>query len=181
MNIKDIQSLSKQALKKQLKSTIKKAAFKHLNKLKNQHSKVKNISYTELALQPYFKSNTITNEEAKLLFGLRTKTVKGIKANFAQMNINCLHCPLKFWEKDEAPEIDTQEHLLKCKKLADQIEKTGIIEYSHIYSDLVKQKEAIVVFKSKLAEREAVLTNPVNFLDPSTVSSQCCDHAAITC
>ena len=50
LNIKDIQSLSKQALKKQLKSTIKKAAFKHLNKLKNQHSKVKNISYTELNL-----------------------------------------------------------------------------------------------------------------------------------
>ena len=114
-NFDDIQNLSKQVLKKQLKSKIKKTAFKHLNKLKSQHSKVRHMSYTELVLQPYLKSKNITNEQAKLLFALRTKTVNGIKANFAQMNLKCLHCPLKCWENDEAPEIDTQEHLLKCK------------------------------------------------------------------
>lgn len=180
LNFDDIKSLSKQVLKKQLKSKIKKTAFKHLNKLKSQHSKVRHMSYTELVLQPYLKSKNITNEQAKLLFGLRTKTVKGIKANFAQMNLKCLHCPLKCWENDEAPEIDTQEHLLKCKKLADT-EKTGRVEYSQNYSDLMKQKEAIVVFKYYLEKREDLLSNPANTLDPSTVFSQCCDHAAIIC
>ena len=182
LNFDQIQNLSKHSLKKLLKSTVKKEAFKHLSKLKSQHSKVKNVSYSELALQSYFNSNEFTNEEAKLLFGLRTKTVKGIKANFPHMNLKCLHCPLKCWKKDEDPEIDSQEHILKCKKLSYQKEKGGGIEYTFIYSDLKKQKEAINVFKALLLEREMFITStPVNSLDPSTVPSQCCDFAAITC
>ena len=108
LNFYQIQNLSNQGLNKWLRSTIKREAFKHSSKLKSQHSKVKNVSYSELTLQSYFNSNDITNEEAKLLFCLRTKTVKGIKANFPNMNLKFLHCPLKCWKKDEDPEIDSR-------------------------------------------------------------------------
>jgi len=156
LNFDQIQTLSKQMLKKLLKSNIKKAAFTHLNKLKSQHSKVKHISYNELAIQPYLSSNNITNEEAKLLFRLRTKTLKEIKANFPQMNKKCLHCPLRCWNKDQAPEIDTQEHILKCKKLSYEKVNTSKVDYSYIHSELVYQKVAISVFKSLLEERETL-------------------------
>jgi len=46
--------------------------------MKSKHIKVVNIEYSELTPPNYLKSILFTNEEAKLLFDLRTKTSKNL-------------------------------------------------------------------------------------------------------
>ena len=173
-------SLSKIALKKMLKYKIKSKALEYLNNLKNEHSKVRHISYRKLETQEYLVSNVITNEEARLLFSLRTSTLKVFKANFPKMYKNCLHCPLNCWEQHEKAPLDTQEHMLHCRKLnvlgVDTVSLSKI-EYSNLFSDLKKQKEIAVLYQQLLQQRETISgrPDPVNTLDPSTVLHQCCD------
>ena len=100
-----------------------------------------------------------------MLFALRTRTSK-------------LHCPLRCWGTGEQPSIDTQAHTLECKKLPQSRTNaiaTEKVEYSHIFSEIKKQKEVVVVIKQLLEEKEK-LCPPGDKLDPSTVSSLCCSN-----
>ena len=117
-----------------------------------------------------------TNVEASLLFGLRTRTAKQFKGNFPNLRLNCVHCPLKCWTANETPVIDSQEHILECKKLCDFRVKeiaTEKVVYSDLFSDVKKQKEAVTLFKSLLEEREKLCPPGAN-LDLSTVLDLCC-------
>ena len=114
-----IENLSKQALKRTVKMKMRKASFSYLLSLKKQHSKVNHIAYKELETQKYLKSIIFDNVEASLLFGLRTKTARQFKGNFPNLNKTCIHYSLKCWKENETPPIDSQEHILECKKLSD--------------------------------------------------------------
>ena len=122
------------------------------------------------------KSIIFTNEETSLLFGLRTKTAREFKANFPHQNMTCIHCPLKCWAPNQTPLIDTQEHILQCKKLS-AIRMQEIVsekvEYSNLFSHVKKQKEIVTLIKILLEERDK-LCPPGAKLDPSTVTGLCC-------
>ena len=92
IDIEAIQNISKQGLKKLVKIKAREAAFKYLVEKKNKHSKVKDIQYKELKTQNYLKSTLFSNDEATLLFALRTKTSEHFKANFHNLNKSCTHC-----------------------------------------------------------------------------------------
>ena len=154
VNIENIEKISKQGLKKLVREKARAAAFKYLSELKAKHSKVQNIIYKELACQNYLKNIVFSNEEASLLFALRTKTSKHFKANFPNMNKSCIHCPLKCWGEGEEPIKDTQEHILECKNPTKMRTSPRKVEYTHIFGNIKKQKEAVVITKQCVEEKD---------------------------
>ena len=180
-NFEDLVKLSKNVLKRTVKEKVREAAFKYLLEIKSTHSKVAHIHYKDLSAQNYLKNILFTNEEAKLLFELRTKTAKQFKGNFSKMNKTCVHCPLMCWAPGDPPVIDSQEHILECQKISVPACKgiaTNKIEYEHLFSDMKKQKEAVILFQLLIEERIKLYPPGVN-LDPSTVSSLCCGNSIV--
>ena len=178
IDINNIETQSKQTLKRIVKQKVKEEALKHLLEMKSKHSKVANIEYSELAPQNYLKSILFNNEEAKLLFDLRTKTSKSFKSNFPAMHKASPHCPLECWGTAEQPLLDTQEHILNCKKLQN-VKSSDLtaqkVEYSFLFGDIKKQKEIVTLFKLYLDEKQKICP-PGAKLDPSTVQGLCCSN-----
>ena len=97
------------------------------------------------------------------------------------MNKTCVHCPLMCWAPGDPPVIDSQEHILECQKISVPACKgiaTNKIEYEHLFSDMRKQKEAVILFQLLIEERIKLYPPGVN-LDPSTVSSLCCGNSIV--
>ena len=168
-----------------IKTKVKAAALKYLKTLQQPHTKVNHINYDELSTQKYLTSPLFSNSETEMLFALRTRTVKEFKANFPNMNIGNMNCPLNCWKEGEQPSGDTQQHILHCPQLKVETSDLarGQVEYNHIFSDVHKQKEATVLFEKLLEAREQNLNKPDPpgfILDPSTSSCSCCGDLVFT-
>ena len=79
-DLKDIgityeEAITNQITKQKLKELAKVAAFTQLLKDQKEHSKVKQIKYEDLTLQPYLKSDIFWQKIAKMLTALRSKSV----------------------------------------------------------------------------------------------------------
>ena len=83
--------MTKEKLKSKIKKKSRKTGISQLKHLQQNHSKVKQIQ--QLELMQYLKSPIFTTENMKLLLALRTRTVKGIRADFSGMFTSTL-CPL---------------------------------------------------------------------------------------
>ena len=57
MNEEAIKSTTKQEYKNKIKQQVKEAAFKEFMKIKQNHSKLYEMHYTVLEMQPYLQSN----------------------------------------------------------------------------------------------------------------------------
>ena len=147
-----IRNISKYEHHKEVKSKIRKAAFKHLQQLQQTHSKVRNIKYHSMKMQQYMSAPNMTIEDISLLFALRTRTVRGIRSDFGDM-YSSDQCPLCV----DSPHKDTIEALTKCPSLSNT--NLNGSEFEDIFSNSVdKQREATHHFKILLKEREAELT-----------------------
>ena len=81
------------------------------------HEKVRHIKYDSLEEpQEYLCHKLSNNRQNKLLFNLRCQTVKNIKNNFHKQYKNNLGCPFNCFG-----EIDSQENLLKCNRLRQEL------------------------------------------------------------
>ena len=128
-SIEEISLLKKAKLKIIVKEACKASALKYLlNEIKEKDiSKLKNITYNELKMQPYLSSSKKSLKHKKILFKARTKMLN-VNWNFGNKSL-CLLCKLK---------DDQQEHLLSCIKI--KLESSIILEnknnckYSDIYS-----------------------------------------------
>ena len=168
-----------------IKKKIQKAAFEYLKNLRQGHSKVKDIMYDVLETQPYLTSPIFSDEETELLYSLRTRTADHFKANFRNQYGGKVDCPLKCWGEDEQPSEDTQQHLLSCAKLKQEINTQDLatenVKYEHLFGSTVQQKEATVLFKRLLDARKLLQSNPPGEkLDLSMVSCQCYSDAFFT-
>ena len=105
-NLNEIKKMKKVLFKKLVKNNAKVAALKYLEKFKVEHSKMKNLSYKSLNIQPYLTSTKIYPQVAKQAFKWRTRMMK-FKANFPN-GTDDLQCPLGCLEDDR------QERLLSC-------------------------------------------------------------------
>ena len=112
LDLDEIKEKSKESFSNLVKVNVREAAFQDLQKMKNEHSKMSNISYTKLELQSYFKSKNIYPADAKNIFKFRTR-MANVKTNFRsqyQGDLKCVDCdnnPLETEAND-----DSQEHLL---------------------------------------------------------------------
>ena len=68
MNEKEISYRTVNEYKRDIKKKTRVAAFEYLKTKQSQHSKVRNIEYTQLETQPYIKSLLFTDKEVSLLF-----------------------------------------------------------------------------------------------------------------
>ena len=176
-----ITNTSDDIYKASVKKNIRKSALGYLNKVKQTHSKVKEISYDDLKIQPYLKSPLFTNQETSLLFALRSRTNDIFKANFRNMYGNVVPCPLECWDTDDIAIEDTQKHLLNCDvikaKYVTADVASGDVEYEDIFGNVKKQKEAVVLFTRLLEVRTEIIKEkenpPVDVLDPSMGANLC--------
>ena len=146
LNLDEIKSMSKEAFKELVKQKCSKLAFSNLLKLKSSHSKLKNLSYDNLAMQPYLVDGAFTEEDVRLIFLFRTRMID-VRNNYKNMYTDH-RCPLC------AIEFDTQEHLLTCPKLP----VSGNILYKDIYgSDTTRMKVTFTALKTALSSREEIL------------------------
>ena len=130
-----IEAMSPLVFKKYVKNKIRNAAFQHLNELKSGHSKVRENNYFNLEKpQEYLTSELFTNQQCSLIFALQSKTLRGVKNNFKNMNSDNHLCPLcERWP-------DTQEHIGRCKILQDILPHISLIDYSGLFGNVHQQK-----------------------------------------
>ena len=137
--------------KKLIKSKVNETAFKELENLKEGHSKVRDNVYLDFKhIQPYLRNKNITNRQSSILFSLRSKTIRGIKANFPKLYSSIL-CPLCETHKD------TQENLLLCKVLQNILPLNTHIEYGHMRGSNEQQTMFIQVYEKYLTIRDELL------------------------
>ena len=128
-NLEQIKSMSKNVFKKLVKVKAKKYAFNYLLKLKSTHTKMKNITYTELKLQNYLKSDNIPVYEAKNLYQFRVRA-----ANFRENYKNKYEsestvCPLCLNHQD------TQAHCVECVDILQMLPVEG--NYTDIFGNKI--------------------------------------------
>ena len=97
--------MKKNAFSKLIKKKIFDISFEFLLKNKNEHSKMDDLSYENLEMQSYLKTDEISTKEAKSIFKYRTRMAL-VKANFSSQFID-MYCP------ECTLHLDTQEHLLE--------------------------------------------------------------------
>ena len=80
---KETQNMSKRNLSNVVKFAVEKYAFSYLIAIQKQKNKWKEIKYSHLALQPYFRPRENINLNSQRdIFALRTK-INNIEANFS--------------------------------------------------------------------------------------------------
>ena len=123
--------------KKKIKSSIQKAAFKYFLQKKEKHTKLDKIEYTQLKLQPYLSTKSITNKQKELLYVLRSKC-HGSKINFKKLYRNDLKCVLGCIKNED------QFHVfMQCKPLMDKLNISNSSQYNQMFGSLHQQVQLI--------------------------------------
>ena len=178
-----VESVGVEKFKQLVKTKVREAALKYLKVKQQTHTKVQNILYNKLEIQPYLKSVLFNNDETKLLFSLRTRTSESFKCNFRNLYRGQVDCPLQCWDAGEEPIEDSQQHILECKKM--QIENSNValgkVVYNDLFGEVSRQKEAITLFAELMEMKENQMKSPPgDMLDPSIGSNQCCRNTVFT-
>ena len=74
LNESEIKVISKQEYKMKIKKLIHRAAFLEYDKEKADKSKLNQLQYKSLQIQPYLAKNGLSNEEINLLYSLRSRS-----------------------------------------------------------------------------------------------------------
>ena len=149
LNLNQIKIYSWSRFKDLVQRKCNEAAFEHLSNLKSTHSKLSNIKYEKLQMQPYLHEKTFHSGDARVLFRFRTRMVR-VRANYKSMYDNGdTLCPLCSTGED------TQEHLLGCEMLH---ENGTTASYNDLFgSDILLMKSTFEILKASLTEREKLL------------------------
>lgn len=152
---------SKTQLKLIIKEKLKASVLKKLKDKQSSHSKIRDITYNKLQIQPYMASNKFTNEMVQLIFNFRSSMIKNVKANFSSINRNNMWCKLKCQDEKE---IDSQQHLLGCKVLLKELkdqerESLSNVVYDFLFGSLEQQRQVALVLGKLLEIRDKLLEN----------------------
>ena len=143
----DIRSMTKYKFKKIVKKALTRTVLQYLESLKR--TKSAKIESDNLNIQPYLKSESLSLNDKKLLFKLRSRMVP-VSSNFGGKD-SCKFCQI---------EISSQEHLLDCLFLKSQNSNVlfNPIQHDDIYSDSIqKMKNAAFIFKEAIRMIEILL------------------------
>ena len=171
-----IKHMGKQQFKTFVRNKIKEATLKYLQEKQAGHSKVNDIKYPKLLIQPYLSSSIFNNKECELLFALRSHTVRGIKANTPSIYRNNMSCPLKC---NSTNQQDEQEHLLKCHRLMAELKIAQSVEYKDLFGNTHEQKAAVLMLmkllevRTRLLEKDIQATTPASGASLDTASQAC--------
>ena len=108
----EIEATSKYTFKNLVKRNVDSEALKYLNEKAAKHSKSGDLIKSEISEERYLTDKRFSLSEVQLLFKLRTRMLD-VKKNSPSLWNNVLTCRIC---KDEI-EIESQEHLLRCKEI----------------------------------------------------------------
>ena len=121
--------------------------LEYLLKLKEKHTKMENLEYSELKMQSYLKDPDISVAEARNLYRYRTRSAKykeNMKSSYTTTSLACLVCFVQ---------PDTQQHSLQCPEIKAKVKVEGIykdIFEEDIPSDISKTLLRISKFREDL-------------------------------
>ena len=138
-NFEYMRSKSSISFKRLVRTKAKEYALKYLLNMKQEHSKMDDLVYNELKLQPYLKSENIPVHEAKNLFKYRVK-VAHFKENYKERYKDKVTvCPLC------TIHLDTQAHALQCPEIKSKIQIEG--NYRDIFKNKIPSEISKTLFK----------------------------------
>ena len=137
MNEDSISQTPKSVYKKTIWSLVKKAAFEYFMNLKKTHTKLDNLTYTQLKPQAYMSSTHITQKQKELLYVLRS-TCYGVKNNFKKLYKNDLTCRFGCTQNEDQYHAFTQ-----CQPILHKLKYLGIIQYNDIFGSTHEQINTI--------------------------------------
>ena len=148
-----IMQMNKDKFKAIVSCAVEESAIQYLNRIAASHSKSEDLINTRLIKEQYFEDQRFSRSEVELLFALRTRTVRDIKANFPSQygrNLTCDLCEVA---------VCCQEHLLSCVRLQAHVNIPGDACYSDLFRNTDKQLNIVRIFKKLLRTRELLLGN----------------------
>ena len=152
-----IASQSDNVYKKNIKEQMRKVALLKFNKMKEKHSKIKDITYESLSKpQSYITSNLLNNKQTGLIVNLRSRCERSFRNNFKTMHPVYQSCPLC----ELVP--DTQEHALECKTIKEymtrnELEELQSVRYEHLFGSTEEQAALSAVYINILSIRDRLL------------------------
>ena len=129
MSLEEMKEKSEYSFKRLVKIKMKEYTLDYLMEIKEKHTKMDNLFYTEIKLQNYLNNDKISVKEAKNLYRFRTRVAK-FNENFKN-SYNGIACPLCLVMPD------TQAHCVQCPELRNKVNIIG--NYSDIFSDNIPQ------------------------------------------
>ena len=138
--------------KKQVKNKAKEFAFDKLMELKNAHSKMNSISYSELKLQSYFSLPETNITEIRKVFLFRTR-MANFSENFRNRSDVSRLCPLCDLH------LDNQIMIAQCKVISDQFKGSVQQILKNIYSqsivkNSVKELVKVLEYREKIMKEK---------------------------
>ena len=139
MTDQEIGVMQKERFRKQVKEKVLNTAFAYLKNIKQGHSKMENVVYSNFEISSYLSSPLFNTESRSLLLGLRTRTVSGVRKDFSGLYPDML-CPLGCGQDSSLPNILTCS-VLKSHHTSQNISSSDV-KYEDIFSpDITKQKQ----------------------------------------
>ena len=96
------------------------------------------MKYTKLEIAPYLRTPLFKHEEAAQLVALKTRTVRCIQSDVAEMYRD-KYCPLK------CGAIDNLENILTCNKLQNHIKANDKSINMTTFSPVISSRLALLV------------------------------------
>ena len=91
LDLEDIRCMKKDPFKKLVKEKCQDIALKYLLEDNEGKSKLKNLKYYQLSMQPYLQSDQITTRQKKYLFRFRTRMIK-VNHNYGNKSVCLFKC-----------------------------------------------------------------------------------------
>ena len=125
LTLEEIQKKSKNSFKRLVKTKTREYALHFLLDLKEKHTKMDNLQYTELKLQKYLKNDSIPVPEARNLYRFRTRCAK-FKENM-KTGYQSTPCPFCLVQPDN------QIHSVQCSVVSTKVKIEG--NYNDIFKE----------------------------------------------
>ena len=147
----EIKTTRKVKWKNMVKKSISEHAFSNLEKIKQSHSKVKELKHEKLNIQTYFLPNKldISKEDIQNIFRMRCQVVN------LKMNMKGIYDEYECKVCEE--ENETQEHIYECREIWKMRKKEQIKNpsYEKIMNGSIKEKlEVSRIFKENMTIHE---------------------------
>ena len=146
--------MKKEEFKKIVKQKVKEDCFAKMERMKDNHTKVKDLIHTrDYKVQEYMISNKVTHKISKLIFNLRSNCVNEFRSNFRNLNPTTL-CPLCLKHED------TQQLALACEEVAHHLtqEELNSVKYDNLGGNVEDQAKIANVFLKIIKVREKLAT-----------------------
>ena len=145
--------MGKYELKNIVHEALTTKVFEYLIQIQNTQSKIRDVVYTELSLQPYLQSHDISNDMASFIFQSRSRMLD-VRTNYRGSYPNGQHFCQACLNKNEP---ETQQHILKCEALEYGEINSEELKYEELYGQDVFQLQKICkILKDKLIKENKV-------------------------